>query len=133
MIENREEIAAGIHAILEKAARTDIDRIEDRGEYAVICMWLHGFSILTIKKAMWNSHHWFSMNSDMKLTEGAVQSVCRSQTTGGRYMPKNRGDMSIQERQALLDRLKQNRLDDGILPDWCFRAIELRKKNQKRA
>lgn len=95
------------------ATEIDITRLNEV-TFTVLVMWLRGMKVLTIAKLLW-------------ILEGRVQHPIRTVDKGG-YLPKARKDMTDEERQRHLNRLKANRLDKGRLPDEMFVVGKINKR-----
>lgn len=78
----------------------------DQSHWYVLVLWLHGLSIVKIAEIL-------------RMHEGSVGHPVRERKHGG-YLPKARRDMTKDERRHHLKRLKENRMDNGQLPDRFF-------------
>lgn len=81
----------------------------DRQRYILSVMWLHGMSEQAIASTV-TRFHIVPMNRKQ-----VSKQICQTPFRGRDQMP-------VAVRQRFLDRLRQHRLDDKILPDSFFEA-----------
>ena len=102
-----EELLAQAFDPVEESPDIDIDRLSQIHWY-ILVLWLHGITIIEIARTL-------------RLREGEAGHPIRERKNGG-YLPKARKDMTKEERNHHLNRLKERRMDDGKLPDLFFRV-----------
>lgn len=81
--------------------------------YVIAVLWMAGWSVKSIALAT-------------DKLRGSVKGIAQ------RRFPKSREEMTLEERQAILDQLKATRLDGGLLSEGHFRAVELRAVQQRK-
>jgi hypothetical protein len=93
------------HLAFDDSPEINLSKL-DQSQWYVLVLWLHGMSIVKIADIL-------------RMHDGAVGHPIRERKHGG-YLPKARKDMTKEERRHHLKRLKENRMDDGKLPDKFF-------------
>lgn len=101
-----------------KAARRPKRFYSDPLKYAVLVLWLHGYSCGQIARRV-------SPLARERLTRANINAIVR------RSPYNQRRAMSDEERQRHLDILKQERLDNGRIEDWVFVAAPIDDGRQK--
>ena len=86
-------------------------------EFCILVMWIHGWTISKIHLSIAKRHG---------KTEHAIRGIINR-------LPKRRQAMTRAERQAALDELKANRIDDGMLPADYFIADPLASDQKSKA
>ena len=86
-------------------------------EFCIIVCWIRGWTISKIHLSLARRHG---------KTENAIRGIINK-------LPKRRQDMTQIERQAFLDEMKANRIDDGMLPADYFVAKMLASDQKMKA